>query len=145
MTLLIGALNVQSITDGYWFDIVENGPADWVAEVRGQRVLIPGRDGLYTPTDAFEPEHLLIRLHGIVVGTGSSHAAVQASYATRMAALKTACDVAARADVTLVSDTWTAQAGFLRFVGPDSSRMGGEGRELDIEFDATDPPEWTAS
>jgi hypothetical protein len=141
MSELIGALNVQDMSAGYWLEIVEGGPADGVPDVRGERVLIPGRDGLYTPANNFEPEHLLIRYHGIVFGDGADHAAVQASYATRFAALLTACDAATRADVTLTSGSSTASAGFLRIVGPTA--VGGEVREIDIEFDATDPPEWT--
>ena len=140
MSELIGSLNVQDMSAGYWFEIVEGGPVDGVAEVRGERVLIPGRAGLYTPANAFEDEHLLVRYHGIVFGDGSDHAAVVASYATRYAALKTACALTTRADVTLTSGSSTIAAGFLRFVGPTA--IGGEVREMDIEFDATDPPSW---
>ena len=66
-----------------------------------------------------------------------------ASYASRFAALMTACDVAGRADVTLTSGTSTCAAGFLRVVGPTA--IGYEVREIDLEFDATDPPEWDVS
>jgi hypothetical protein len=143
MSELIGAIDVQDMDEGYWFDIVEGGPVEGVAAVRGTRVLIPGRVGLYTTADPFEDEHLLVRYHGIVWGDGATPEARRASYATRFQALKTACDVAAREDVMLTSDGDTISAGFLRFVGPTA--VGGEIREFDIEFDATDPPEWDLS
>jgi hypothetical protein len=138
MTLLIGALDLIDVDDGYMGEIAEGGPVDGIPEVRGQRVLIPGRRGLYTPPTApFEDEHLLIRLHVWVGGEGATHALRAASFATRFAALKTACDVAGREDVVITSNGYTISAGFLRFVGPVE-----EAREFEIEFDATDPPEW---
>ena len=143
MSEMIGALNVQDLANGYWFEIVEGGPADAVPDVRGRRVLIPGREGLYTPTGAFENDHLSIKYHGIVVGTGATHALAQASYATRFQALLTACGVSTREDVTLTSGSSTISAGFLRIVGPSASVLGNAGREIDIEFEATDPPEWS--
>lgn len=145
MSTLIGGLNVQSITNGYWFVLVEGAPSEAVPEVRGERVLIPGRVGLYTPAANFEDEHLTIRYHGLVTGTGANHAAVVASFDTRMAALMSACDVADREDITLIEGSFSAQAGFLRFVGPSAAVLGGEAREFEIEFVATDPPAWTAS
>ena len=145
MSTQIGALNVRSLAAGYWFTITENGPDDWVAEVTGQRVLIPGTVGEYTTADAFEARRLPIRYHGIVMGDGATHDLAVASFTARMDALKAACGVSTRADVTLLEGAWTAQAGFIRFEGPSASAWGGEARELDIVFEATDPPEWTAS
>lgn len=142
MSLSIGALNVVDVSAGYYFEITENGPNDYVAESRGERVLIPGRVGLYTPSDNFEDDHLVVRLHGWIGGTGSSTAARVASYASRFAAFKSACDVANRQDVTITADGYTISAGFLRIVGPTA--MVGQAREIDVEFIATDPPEWEA-
>jgi hypothetical protein len=142
MSDLIGALDVADLDNGYWFDIAEGGPIDGIPAVRGRRVLIPGRRGLYTTADPFEDDHLLVRYHGIVWGDGATPADRRTSYATRFAALKAACDVAAREDVTLSSGGYIIAAGFLRFVGPTA--VGDELREIDIEFDATDPPEWEA-
>lgn len=139
MSLSIGALNV--IADGYYFEVVDGHPYDAVPEVRGQRVLIPGRAGLYTPPANFEADHLLIRMHGWVGGTGADAATRIASFDTRMAALLTACDVANRQDVTITADGHTISAGFLRIVGP--ATILNQAREFDIEFDATNPPEWT--
>lgn len=141
MTLLIGALDVQDVDDGYYAEITEGAPADYITELRGARVMIPGRDGYYTTADAFEPDHLLIRFHMWVGGEGADGATRIASYATRFAALKTACDTANRQDVTLTSGGYTIEAGFLRIVGPPA--MLEQAREFDIEFEATDPPEWT--
>jgi hypothetical protein len=146
MTSQIGALNVRDHLNGYWLVITDNGPADWLAEMRGGRVLIPGSAGLYTPpTDPFEPERLVIRYHAFVFGAGSTHEDIRASYETRITALKTACDAAGREDVTLLEDDWTAAAGLLRFEGPSAEVFGGEAREFEIVFEATNPPEWTAS
>ena len=147
MSLTVGGLNLDNLTSGgYYFRIIYGGPIDGVAEVSGQRVLIPGRVGMYTTTDAFEARHMLIGMKGIVTGTGSTHAAIKASLVTRFAALRTACDVATRQDVTIVADGSTIQAGFLRFEGPSTlADLDGEARlEMVIEFDATDPPEWDA-
>ena len=143
MSLSIGALDVQNLTNGYYFKIIYGGPVDGVAEVSGDRVLIPGRVGYYTPSDNFEARHLVIGMKGIVTGTGATHADVQSSLATRFAALKTACDVANRQDVTITADGSTIDAGFLRFEGPSLNLLDGEARlDMVIEFDATDPPEW---
>ena len=143
MTLLIGALNIQSVSNGYFGEIIEGGPSDAIADVRGQRVLIPGRAGLYTPSDNFEDDHLTIRIHMWVGGDGADHEARAASYATRFAALKTACDVANRQDVVLTSGSYTISAGFVRLVGPPA--VVEQAREFEIEFEATDPPEWEAT
>lgn len=143
MSELIGALNVHDYSAGYWFEIVDNGPADWLAEFRGERVLIPGRPGLYTPPSNFEAESVTITYHGTVFGDGATHAARMASYATRFAALKAACAADTREDVTLTSGAYTALAGLVRITG--ATGIGFEQREIDIEFIATDPPEWTAS
>ena len=147
MSLTVGGVDLQNLSNGYFFKIIYGGPIDGVAEVSGQRVLIPGRVGLYTPADAFEARHLVIGMKGIVTGTGSSHSAIQTSLATRFAALRTACDVDAREDVTIAADGYTIDAGFLRFEGPPTlADTDNEARyEMVIEFDATDPPEWAAS
>jgi hypothetical protein len=147
MTLKIGSTDLQRLDNGFYFKLVYGGPIDGVPEVSGKRVLIPGRDGFYTPANAFEPRHLLIGIKGLVTGTGANHAATQSSLASRFATLKAACDVANREDVTITADGYTIQAGFLRFEGPTSlADLDGEARlDLLIEFDATDPPEWAAS
>ena len=147
MSLSVGGVDLQNISNGYFFKIVYGGPIDGVAEVSGKRVLIPGAVGFYTPSDNFEARHLVIGIRGIVTGTGSSHSAIQTSLATRFAALRTACDIANREDVTIVADGSTIEAGFLRFEGPSTlADTDGEARfQLLIEFDATNPPEWAAS
>lgn len=146
MSLSIGALNVDDISNGYHFKIIYGGPIDGVAEVSGKRVLIPGAVGFYTPSDNFEARHLVIGIKGLITGTGSSHSAVQSSLATRFAALRTACDITNRQDVTITADGYTIDAGFLRFEGPSLATLDGEARiNMVIEFDATNPPEWAAS
>lgn len=147
MSLSIGALNVDNLSGGYRFRIIYGGPIDGVAEVSGKRVLIPGSVGFYTPTGTFEERHLLIGLKGMVTGSGSTHADIQASLITRFAALRTACDVANRADVTISADGYTIDAGFLRFEGPPTlADLDGEARlDMVIEFDATNPPSWTSA
>jgi hypothetical protein len=140
MTLLIGALNVVDPANGYYFEIVEGGPADAVPDVRGMRVLIPGRTGLYTPANNFENDHLLIRMHCWVGGLGATSSDRITSYATLMTALKTACNVTTRADVTITSGSSTISAGFLRMVGPPA--VVEQAREFELEFDATNPPVW---
>lgn len=142
MSLTIGGLNVRDVSSGYFFEIVEGGPYDYVAEVSGERVLIPGAPGYYTTSDAFEERRLTIRVHGWVGGAGSTTNDRVASYASRFAALKSACDVANRQDVTIVADDYTIEAGFLRIVGPPA--MLEQARELEIEFEATNPPAWEA-
>ncbi len=141
MTFLIGSLDVTDTDDGYYMEIVEGDPITAIPEVTGARVTIPGRVGLYTPDANFEDRKLLIRIHAFVAGEGSTHEAQVSSFATAMAALKTACGVADRADVTLTWNGWTIPAGFLRFEGPPV--VGDMAREFDIHFEATDPPEWT--
>jgi hypothetical protein len=146
MSLTVGGLNLQSLTNGYFFKVIYGGPIDGVADVSGKRVLIPGSVGFYTPSDTFEARHLVIGMKGIVTGTGSTHAAVQSSLATRFAALRSACDIADREDVAIVNDGYTISAGFLRFEGPSLAETDGEARlDMVIEFDATSPPEWAAS
>ena len=146
MSLSIGALNVDNLSGGYLFRIIYGGPIDGVAEVSGKRVLIPGSAGFYTPTGTFEERHLVVGIKGMVTGSGSTHADIQASLITRFDALRTACDVANRADVTITADGYTIPAGFLRFEGPPTlADLDGEARlDMLIEFDATNPPEWTA-
>ncbi len=141
MSLLIGALNVDDPANGYRFEIIEGGPIDGVAEVRGKRVLIPGRVGLYTPANNFEVERLLIRLKAWVGGSGATHALRVTSYQSLIAALKTACAVSTRADVTLTNDSHTIAAGFLRFEGPPTQLD--HVREFVIEFEATATAAWT--
>ena len=149
--LYVGALSVQDRAAGFWLDIEEGGPTEGIPVVRGTRVLVPGRRGLYTPsTGPFHDDHLLIRLHGTVWGVGATAYDRRLSYRANMVALKAACDVTNRQDVTLTvhgpydglatGDTATAAAGFLRIQGPRS--IGMELREIDIHFEATDPPEW---
>lgn len=140
MSELIGALNVQDRSAGYWLEIQLGGPADYVSAVRGSRVLVPGRRGLYTPGGSFEGESLTIRYHGIVFGEGADDSAAMTSFRDRFQALKAACQASTRNDVTLTSGHYSASAGFVRFAGPTIGPL----RKLDIEFEATDPPEWTA-
>lgn len=143
MSLIVGGLDLQALGDGYYFSLIYGGPIDGVAEVSGQRVLIPGRPGYYTTDDAFEERHLVIGLKGIVQGAGSSHAAIQASLETRFLVLRTACGVASRQDVTIEADSHTISAGFLRFEGPTLMVTDREAKlDLLIEFDATNPPVW---
>jgi hypothetical protein len=148
MTLAVGVLNLEELTIGYLLRDLYGGRIDGIPGITGKRVLIPGREGYYTPenppTPVFEVRRLLIGMKGIVAGSGSNHAAIVASFATRFAALRSACDVATRQDVTLENDGYTIDAGFLRFEGPSLNDLAGEARaELVIEFEATDPPEWT--
>jgi hypothetical protein len=145
MTLTVGGLNLDNLTaGGLRFRIIYGGPIDGIPEVSGKRVLIPGQAGYHTPADNFEDRRLLIGMKGIVTGTGANHAAVVASFNTRFAALRTACDVPNRQDVAIDSDGYTIDAGFLKFEGPSLNNLDGEALlDLVIEFEATDPPEWT--
>ena len=150
MTLTIGALNVQDPTNGYTnFRVLYGDAITGVPEVSGQRVLIPGREGMYTPpappTPVFESRRLLIGIKGLITGVGSDHSAIAASFATRFAALRTACAVDSRADVVIEDSGWEIAAGFLRFEHPVITFLDVEALELLIEFEATDPPEWTPS
>src|SRR5688500_10764470 len=141
MSLLIGALDVDDVDDGYRAEITLGGPIDYIADVRGARVLIPSRAGMYTPsTSSFADERLEIIVHMWGAGEGSTHVAQVTSFISRMAALKAACDVAGREDVVLSADGYTISAGFLRFEGPPI--FAGMAREFDIMFEASDPPEW---
>jgi hypothetical protein len=152
--VLIGSLDVQDVADGYWFDIdPATGPTAGVPTVSGQRVLIPGRPGYYTPAVAgqFEKRLQLVRLVGTVWGVGATQAARRLAYRAAVEALKTACAVAIRADVTITAkgpqvegldtgDEATIAAGFLRFESPE--HYGWEAWQTVIEFEATDPPDW---
>lgn len=155
MGLSIGALNATDRANGYYFDrFLAGGPTLGVAEVSGKRVLIPGAAGYYTPAGAFEVRHMLIRVKGAVWGDGATPELRRASFRTRFAALKTACAVSTRADVTLTAtapieglsgaESATIDAGWLRFEGPET--LGGESWEGIIEFDATaDPVAWAVT
>ena len=146
MSRTIGGIDVTSSTNGYYhWEIEYGGPVTGVAEVSGRRVLIPGSPGFYTPDATFEERHLVIGIKGHLAGTGATHALAVASFASRFAALRTACDVANRDDITIEWDGWTISAGFLRFEHPPLYTLGAEGMDLLIEFDATNPPEWAAS
>lgn len=149
MSVLVGALDVCDADAGFWMDnFLAGGPTLGVPEVSGKRVLIPGAVGLYTPTSNFEVRHMLIRLKGTVWGVGATPALRRASFRTNVVALKTACAVVTRADVTLTAagkiegltaaQTATITAGFLRFEAPPS--VGFELWETVIEFDATVSP-----
>ena len=152
--VLIGALDVQDPDAGYWFDVdPSTGPTAAVATVSGKRVLIPGRPGYYTPSVAgqFEKRLQIVRLIGYVEGVGVTRAARRIAFRAAVEALKTACAVETRADVTITAngpqveglgadDVATIEAGFLRFESP--VHYGWELWETVIEFEATDPPEW---
>ena len=149
MGLSIGALDVTDHAAGFYFDrFLAGGPTMGVPEVSGTRVLIPGAVGLYTPADAFEVRHMPIQIKGTVWGVGATPALRRASFRTNVLALKTACAMTTRADVTLTAtgpieglapgDTATIAAGFVRFEGPES--VGWELWETVIEFDATAAP-----
>lgn len=150
MSLLAGALELQDLDAGYWFDIIEGGPTSGVARVSGRRVLIPGRPGFYTPSSNFEARDLLVRLKGTVWGVGSTISDRRIAFRAGVEALKSALAIDTRADVTLTAngpveglgpgDSATIAAGFLRFESP--VRYGWEAWETIIELEATDPPEW---
>lgn len=144
MTLTVGALDLQNPAGGYSnFRLLYGDPVTGVAEVTGKRVQIPGSAGMYTPASSFEERRLVIGMKGLVQGAGSDHDTIAASFATRWAALRTACDVSTRSDVTIVADGYTIAAGFLRFEHPVITLLDVEALETLIEFEATDPPEWT--
>jgi hypothetical protein len=152
--VFIGALDVQDLADGYWFDIdPATGPTAGVPTVSGQRVLIPGREGYYTPSAAgqFEKRLQLVRLEGSVFGVGATRAARRLAFRAAVLALKTACAVETRADVVIkgvgpmvegldTGDEATISAGWLRFESP--VHYGWEQWDTVIEFEATNPPEW---
>lgn len=155
MSLQIGTLNVTDAAAGFYFDrFLAGGPTLGVPEVSGKRVLIPGAVGFYTPSGSFEARHMVIRIKGNVWGIGATAAARRQSFRTNVLALKTACAVSTRADVTLTAtgpiegltaaQTATIAAGFLRFESPES--LGFESWETIIEFDATaDPVAWAVA
>lgn len=143
MTLTVGGLNLQDFNNGYVnFRLLFGDPITGVAEVSGERVLIPGSPGFFTPSSNFEERRLLIGMKGTVTGSGADHATIATSFSTRWAALRSACDVATRSDVTIVADGYTIQAGFVRFEHPFVTLLDAEALETIIEFEATDPPEW---
>lgn len=145
MSRTIGGIDVTDHTSGYLdWEIKYGDPVTAVPEVSGERVLIPGSVGFYTPANTFEARHLLIGIKGHLAGAGSGHASIVTSFASRFAALKTACGVSTRSDITIEWDGYTIGAGFLRFEHPPLPTLGAEGMDLLIEFDATDPPEWAA-
>lgn len=149
MTLSVGGLSLQNPTNGYVnFRVLYGDAITGVPEVSGQRVLIPGRTGMYTPpgtpTPVFEARRLLVGIKGLITGSGSDHTAIAASFATRFAALRTACAVDTRADVPIIDGGNEIAASFLRFEHPVITFLDVEALELLIEFEATDPPEWTA-
>ncbi len=149
MGLSIGALNVTDQPAGFYFDrFLAGGPTLGTPEVTGERVLIPGAVGLYTPASAFEVRHMLIRIKGNVWGIGATRALRLASFRTNVASLKTALAVSTRADVTLTATapiegltgatSLSIAAGWLRFESPES--LGFESWETVIELDATASP-----
>lgn len=144
MSRTIGGIDVTSFAGGYsHWEMLYGEPITGVPVVSGQRVLIPGSPGFYTPPTApFEERHLLIGVKGHLHGAGATHGDRMTSFATRFAALRVACDVPGREDITIEWDGWTIAAGFLRFEHAPLPTLGAEGMDLLIEFDATDPPEW---
>lgn len=152
--LKIASLNVQDRSAGYWIDIVEGGPADAVRTFRGERVLIPGAPGFYTPAGAFEAESLPIKMHGAVWGVGLTALSRRVDYRANMDALLAAAAESTRADVVLTAlgpyvegldtgESATISAGFTRLVGPPA--LGWELREFDLEFLATSTLSWTVT
>lgn len=144
MTLSVGSFDLDSTNGCSYWEIKYGDPITGVPEVSGRRVLIPGLEGFYTPPTApFENRRLVIGMKGHIAGEGSDHATIATSFATRFASLRAACDVAGREDVTITTSTHTITAGFLRFEHPPLPTLGAEGMDLLIEFEATDPPEWS--
>ena len=154
--LFIAALDVMDISTGFWFDnFLVGGPMTGVPEVSGERVLVPGAPGYFTPPDNFEVRHMEIRLKGSVWGIGLTSLSRRVDLRDNIDALKAALDTDGRADVTLTAkgpqieglDTGmeaTIAAGFLGFESPVP--YGWEVWETVIELDATaDPCDWAVT
>lgn len=150
MSLTVEGVEFQSLTDGRWFDVVEGGRFD-VPMSRGRNTVVPSRPGQTRRNHV--ADHLPIVLRGRVWGDGATAALRRASFATRMAALRTACGsvgsnrtiVAGPPNEALaVGQTATIEGQFERTV-PGPVR-GWEEQSLDVEFACiANPPVWVVA
>lgn len=149
MTLIADAsLELWNPNSGYAFDI-QVGGLDDVPVVRGDNVVIPGKDGqTWMPKVA---DHFPVVLRGIVMGEAGAKTA-RASYLDRITALKAIFDPTEEPfTLTITSpleglesgESYTITVEFLRFTVIDE---GAHYRYMDIECQAIgDPPAWAAT
>lgn len=140
-----GTLELQDLTNGFWFEIVEGG-LDAIAVVRGENVTIPAKDGQTVMTKVFD--RMPVTLHGTVWGTSGT------SYLTKMDTIRAIFDpTAGELDIVVHPDATgvggrvgtgeiaTITVEFVRLVGPPA--VGDQVRTFDLECVCySDPPGW---
>lgn len=140
----IDSLDVTDLsTNGLLFEFRRGMPGD-LAEYVGVNDPIPGAAGM--GFGVWTRQKRIVRLYGCVVGTGATSALQQASFATRMAALKAVMDVAELVVIETTGEFGLASA-TLSDVQP--LRMVAEAEFAGITWIGflelecmDDPPEW---
>jgi hypothetical protein len=141
--LVADGLELRAPDSGYFFEIKAGGP-DAHPSVRGEDVVIPGKDGRIPMNRVLDVR--LVTLYGIVMGDGTGDSA-RTSFRSRMDALKAVFDpveppfpLTIHSPLHGVSGTATLNVRFLRFVESAHSEVY---RIMDIECECVDdPPEW---
>lgn len=142
--LVADGLELRAADSGYFFEIKTGGP-DAHPTVRGEDVVIPGKDGRVAMNRVLDQR--LVTLYGIVMGEAGGGDTARESFRARMDALKAVFDpVEAPFPLTIhsplhgVAGSATLNVRFLRFVEKDYSEVY---RIMDIECECIDdPPEW---
>lgn len=145
--LLIGGLEIQTRTGGYWFDVVDGDPFD-LAEWVGEDDEVMGATG--RAAGAWLADTRPVRLHGTVWGDGATAALIRASFKSRMDALKAKMSPATPVSIVAHPPNFALATGTtatLSSCRPERIvpvRSGGwEWREMNLELRSiASPPDW---